>query len=71
MAMDRLNELLENEPDFIKGLYSETCFRYDSQNIYGDTCKKVFEDHLLEAMPVNTLNMMLGGNLECYENGSN
>ena len=67
--MDRLNELLENEPDFIKGLYSETCFRYDSQDIYGDTCKKVFEDYLLEAIPVNTLNRMLGGELERYGKG--
>ncbi len=62
MMVDRLNKLLEDDPKFIDGLYGESCFRYDRQDLYGETCKKVFEDQLLESIPVNTLHMVLGGN---------
>ena len=62
-AMNRLNNLLNAEPDFMEGLYSETCFRYDHPEIYSETCKKVFGDYLLESIPVNTLNMLLGGQI--------
>lgn len=60
-AMNRLNTLLKKEPKFIEGLYAETCFRYDHPEIYSETCKKVFGDYLLNSIPVNTLNMLLGG----------
>lgn len=62
IMVDRLNKLLREDPKFIDGLYGETCFRYDRQDLYGETCKKVFEDQLLESIPVNTLHMVLGGN---------
>ncbi|MBE6490949.1 MAG: hypothetical protein E7Z83_08855 [Methanobrevibacter sp.] len=62
-AMNRLNNLLNAEPDFMEGLYAETCFRYDHPEIYSETCKKVFGDYLLESIPVNTLNMLLGGQI--------
>jgi hypothetical protein len=65
-GMERLNALLEDDPQFIEGLYAETCFRYDHPEIYSETCKKVFGDYLLNSIPVNTLNMLLGGNLESY-----
>ena len=61
---DRLDKLLEEDPKFIDGLYGESCFRYDRQDLYGETCKKIFEDYLLESIPVNTLHMVLGGGFE-------
>ena len=61
MGMERLNELLEEDSQFIEGLYEHSCFMYDNPKIFGDTCKKVFGDYLLRAIPVNTLNMLLGG----------
>ena len=64
IGLERLNGLLEVEPEFIDGLYGETCFRYDHPDLYSDTCKKVFEDYLLESIPVNILNMLLGGSLD-------
>ena len=64
VAKERLQQLLEKEPEFIEGLYAETCFRYDSPHIYGETCKKVFGDYLLDSIPVNTLNLLLGGKIE-------
>ena len=63
-GMERLNGLLEAEPEFIEGLYEGTCFRYDNPQIYSDTCKQVFDDYLLEAIPVHNLNLLLGGNLD-------
>lgn len=63
VGKERLNGLLEAEPDFMEGLYAETCFRYDHPEIYSETCKKVFGDYLLESIPVRTLNMLLGGQI--------
>lgn len=57
----RLDKLLDVEPEFIEGLYEDSCFRYDNPKLYGDNCKKVFEDYLLESIPVNTLHSILGG----------
>ena len=64
IAMERINKLLEAEPGFIKGLYGDTCFRYDHPEIYSETCKKAFEDYLLNSIPVRNLDMMIGGNLD-------
>lgn len=63
IIVKRLDGLLEEDPQFIEGLYAETCFRYGRPDIYGENAKKVFEDYLLESIPVNTLHMVLGGNL--------
>ena len=58
---NRLDKLLKEDPYFIRGLYADTCYEYDHPEIYSETCKKAFEDYLLESVPVNTLNMLLGG----------
>lgn len=64
IGIERLNQLLEEDSQYIEGLYEHSCFIYDNPKIFSDTCKKVFEDYLLQAIPVNTLNMLLGGNLD-------
>lgn len=64
IGIERLNQLLEEDSQYIRGLYEHTCFIYDNPKIFSETCEKVFEDYLLQAIPVNTLNMLLGGNLE-------
>ena len=64
MLIDRLDKLLEEDPDFIKGLYGESCFRYDHPEIYGENCKKVFGDYLLESIPIRNLKLLLGGKLD-------
>ena len=64
VGMERLNSLLEDDPQFIEGLYAETCFRYDHDNIYGEGSKNVFKDTSLNAIPVNTLNLVLGGRVD-------
>ena len=63
-AENRLNDLLKKEPDFIKGLYADTCFDYDHPEIYGKITKKSFEDDHLDATPVNVLNMLLGWKID-------
>jgi hypothetical protein len=64
IAMERINDLLKEEPEFIEALYGDTCFRYDHPEIYSETCKKVFEDYLLNSIPVHTLNLLLGGKVD-------
>ena len=59
--VNRLDQLLKDEPDYLEGLYAESCFRYDHPDLYGETCKKIFEDYLLESIPVNNLHNILGG----------
>ena len=63
-ALERVNELLEAEPNFISGLYGDSCFRYDHPEIYGKNCKRAFEDNRLNSIPVNTLDMFPGGELD-------
>ena len=63
-ALERVKELLEADPNFISGLYGSTCFRYDRPDIYGENCKRAFEDNRLNSIPVNTLDMFLGGELD-------
>ncbi len=64
IAKEIVNNALKEEPDLIEGLYAETCFRYDHPEIYSETYKKVFEDYLLESIPVRNLDMMIGGNID-------
>ena len=40
VGMDKINKLLKNDPNFIRGLYEDTCFRYDRQDLYGDDVGK-------------------------------
>ena len=63
-ALERVNELLEADPDFISELYGDTCFRYDRPDIYGENCKRAFEDYQIDSIAVNTLDMFLGGELD-------
>ena len=63
-ALERVNELLESDPNFISELYGDTCFLYDRPDIYGENCKRAFEDNRLNSIPVNTLDMFLGGELD-------
>ena len=63
-ALERVNELLEAEPNFLRGSYGQSCFYYDHPEKYGDVVKKEFEDEKLNSIPVNTLDMFLGGELD-------
>ena len=57
----RIDNLLENDPTFLSGLYGDTCFLYDRPDIYGENCKRAFEDEKLKDIPVRTLDMFVGG----------
>ena len=61
MIKERIDNLLENDPTFLSGLYGDTCFRYDRPDIYGENCKRAFEDEKLKDIPVRTLDMFVGG----------
>ena len=63
-ALKRVKELLEADPDFIRGSYGQSCFLYDRPDIFGENCKRAFEDNRLNSIPVNTLDMFLGGELD-------
>ena len=64
IMVDRLDKFLKDDPNAIKGLYSQSCFCFDHPEIYGDACKNEFEDYLLESTPVQTLHMLLGGEFD-------
>lgn len=51
-------ELLKNDPDFIKNLYKEDCFYYDHPERFGIAAKYVFEDTNLLGTPVSNLEML-------------
>ena len=56
----RVDDILSEEPNFIQSLYGQDCFTYDSPHIYGETCKKTFEDSFLRQTPVAQLRMIIG-----------
>ena len=56
----RIDEILSESPNFMEQLYGYDCFTYDSPHIYGDTCKKVFEDNFLRQTPVAQLRLLIG-----------
>lgn len=56
----RIDDLLGEENHFIKQLYGYDCFTYDSPHIYGETCKKAFDDDFLRQTPVAQLRMLIG-----------
>lgn len=56
----RIDDILSESPNFMEQLYGYDCFTYDSPHIYGDTCKKVFEDNFLRQTPVAQLRLMIG-----------
>lgn len=60
IVTERVDEVLSEEPNFIQTLYGESCFIYDSPHIYGETCKKTFEDSFLRQTPVANLRLLIG-----------
>ena len=56
----RVDDELREEPNFIEGLYGDSCFIYDSPHIYGETSKRAFEDNFLRQTPVANLRMLIG-----------
>lgn len=56
----RVNEELSNEVTYIEGFYGESCFTYDHPELYGEDCKKEFEDEYLKRTPVSNLRKILG-----------
>lgn len=56
----RADELLDEEPNFIQTLYGQSCFIFESPHIYGEDCKKCFEDNFLMQTPVSQLRMLIG-----------
>ena len=55
----KVEEELGNDPNFIETLYGQSCFIYESPELYGDTCKKCFEDNFLRQTPVSQLKLFL------------
>ena len=60
LMKQRVDDILSEEPNFIQSLYGQDCFTYDSPHIYGETCKKTFEDNFLRQTPVANLRMLIG-----------
>ena len=56
----RIADELENNPNYIQGFYGQDCFTYDHPEIFGDNCKKTFEDNFLRQTPVANLRMLIG-----------
>ena len=40
---ERLAVLEKEDPNYMLGLYKNSCFIYDSPHIYGESCKRSFE----------------------------
>ncbi len=59
LMKEKIVEELKEENNFIGMLYGQTCFIYDNPELYGDTCKKCFEDNFLKLTPVAQLKMYL------------
>ena len=59
LMMEKVEAELKNEPNYIHGFYGQDCFTYDSPDIYGDTCKKAFEDNFLKQTAVANLRKLL------------
>ena len=60
IMMNKIEEELQNDPNYIHGFYGQDCFTYDHPEIFGETCKEVFEDKFLKQTPVANLRMLIG-----------
>ena len=58
--MTKIDEILKESPNFIEQLYGYDCFDYDHPEIYGENCKKTFDDYHLKQTPVSQLRMLIG-----------
>lgn len=56
----RIDDILSEKPNFIEQLYGYDCFTYDNPKIYGENCKKVFDDYHLRQTPVSQLRLIIG-----------
>ena len=56
----RVEEELKEDPNYIHGFYGHDCFTYDHPEIYGENCKKTFEDYHLRQTPVANLRLLIG-----------
>ena len=64
-ALEHMIEIVEDElskdPNYIHGFYGHSCFTYDHPELYGENCKKCFDDFHLRQTPVANLRMLLDG----------
>ncbi len=60
LIMERVEAEISDKPNYIESFYGQDCFRYDHPEIFGDSCKKRFEDNRLRQTPVANLRMLLG-----------
>jgi hypothetical protein len=49
---------LSNDIHYTESFYGDACFTYDHPELYGETCKKEFEDFYLQRH-VNNLRMLI------------
>ena len=56
----KVEDELSEDPNFIHMIYGQDCFTYDHPEIYGETCKRTFEDSFLRQTPVANLRMIVG-----------
>ena len=60
LMKQRVEEELKEDPNYIHGFYGQDCFTYDHSEIYGENCKKTFEDYHLRQTPVANLRLLIG-----------
>ena len=60
LMRQRVEEELKEDPNSIHGFYGHDCFTYDHPEIYGENCKKTFEDYHLRQTPVANLRLLIG-----------
>ena len=60
LMKQRVEEELKEDPNYIHGFYGHDCFTYDHPEIYGENCKKTFEDYHLRQTPVANLRLFIG-----------
>ena len=60
LMKQRVDDVLSDEPNFIQTLYGYDCFTYESPHIYGETCKRTFEDNFQRQTPVANLRLLIG-----------
>ena len=60
LMRQRVEEELKEDPNYIHGFYGHDCFTYDHPEIYGENCKKTFEDYHLRQTPVANLRLLIG-----------
>ena len=60
LMRDKVEGILSEKPNFIEQCYGYSCFDYDHPEIYGDNCRKTFDDYHLRQTPVAQLRMIIG-----------